>query len=204
MRPLQFASVRATPSPSARSRRAFAPHVGPSGRRWARSVRAALALGLLGLAAVSGVAHAQQPPPPPTTTPAAAPVAAEIIILHATNDGSGIDPKIGKMPQLGKPPFSSYNSYKLLERSKLATEAGKPGTIKLPSDALLAVTVKDVIAPKKKDEPIRYVVSASIKKPGGDTFLPLLEVNAKAGETFFVAGQNHKGGVLVVGIKIAP
>ena len=39
---------------------------------------------------------------------------------------------------------------------------------------------------------------------GGTTVLPLLEVNAKAGEHFFVAGQKHKGGILVIGIKIAP
>jgi hypothetical protein len=48
------------------------------------------------------------------------------------------------------------------------------------------------------------VISASIQEPGGKTFLPLLEVNAKAGETFFVAGQKHKGGILVIGIKAAP
>jgi hypothetical protein len=29
-------------------------------------------------------------------------------------------------------------------------------------------------------------------------------VNAKAGENFFVAGQNYKGGSLVIGIKVLP
>jgi hypothetical protein len=131
-------------------------------------------------------------------------VSAEVVILHATNDGSGIDPKIGKMPELGKPPFSSYNSYKLLDRVKLSLAKGKSSTQKLPNDRVLQVTLKDISAGKKKDEPKKYVVSASIQKPGGNVFLPLLEVNAKAGETFFVAGQTHKGGVLVIGIKVAP
>ncbi len=145
------------------------------------------------------VAHAQD-----AAAQADASVSMEIVVLHGTNDGSGIDPKIGKMPELAKPPFSSYNSYKLLDRSKQASSKTSPSTLKLPNDRVLKVSLKDVVQPKKKDESKRYVISASIQKPGGNDFLPLLEVNAKAGETFFVAGQNHKGGVLVIGIKVNP
>ena len=131
-------------------------------------------------------------------------IAAEIIILHATNDNTGIDPKIGKMPELAKPPFSSYNSYKLLTRAKVPLVKGQSTTTKLPTGRDLMVTYKDVIEPKKKDDQRRFVMTASIQKQGGNTFLPLLEVNAKAGETFFVAGQNYKDGSLVIGIKVNP
>jgi hypothetical protein len=148
------------------------------------------------------VAHAQETSAKPAQEDA--PVPAEVVILHATNDGSGIDPKLGKMPELSKPPFSSYNSYKLLERVNLSLGKTKSTTTKLPNDRVLMVSLKEVILPKKKDEPRRFVVSASIQKPGGKTFLPLLEVNATAGETFFVAGQSHKGGILVIGIKVIP
>jgi hypothetical protein len=154
-----------------------------------------------GLGPGSSIAIAQDKADAPVQEEA---MAAEVIILHATNDGTGIDPKIGKMPELGKPPFSSYNSYKLLDRSKLSITKSKSGTSKLPNDRVLQVSLKDIVAGKKKDEPKKYVVSASIQKPGGNAFLPLLEVNAKAGETFFVAGQTHKGGILVIGIKVAP
>lgn len=163
---------------------------------------AALALGSVApLAAADGPAPAQAPAPSP---PSACEVSAEVIVLHATNDGAGIDPKIGKMPELGKPPFSSYNSYKLLDQSKLCMAKGKSTTTKLPTDRDLMVTLKDIISPRKKGESSRYVVNASIQKTGGTTFLPLLEVNAKPGETFFVAGQSYKGGVLVIGIKVLP
>lgn len=135
---------------------------------------------------------------------ASAAMSAEVIILHATNDGTGIDPKIGKMPALGQPPFSSYNSYKLLDRVTLPLAKGKSSTTKLPTGRELMVSLKDVIEPKRKDEPRRYLVTASIQKPDGHTFLPLLEVSAKAGEPFFVAGQNYKGGSLVIGIKVNP
>ena len=130
------------------------------------------------------------------------PVSAELVILHATNDGTGIDPKLGKMPELGKPPFSSYNSYKLVERVTLPLEKGKQATTKLPNDRVMAVVLKDILQGSKKGDPPKFVVSASIQKPEGTAFLPLLEVNAKAGETFFVAGQTYKGGILVLGLKI--
>ncbi len=135
---------------------------------------------------------------------AAAAMSAEVIILHATNDGSGIDQKIGKMPALSQPPFSSYNSYKLLERVTLPLAKGKSSTTKLPTGRELMVALKDVVEAKRKDEQKRFVVTASIQKPDGNSFLPLLEVSAKAGEPFFVAGQNYKGGTLVIGIRVNP
>lgn len=155
----------------------------------------------MGLEPSRSVANAQEASAKPAEEAA---VSAEVIILHATNDGTGIDPKIGKMPELAKPPFSSYNSYKLLDRVKLPLAKAKSSTTKLPNDRVLMVSLKDVILPKKKDESKRFVVSASIQKPGGNTFLPLLEVNARPDEIFFVAGQSHKGGILVIGIKVIP
>lgn len=160
----------------------------------------------IGLAAHSAAAEDARfaPAQAPAQAPAAASVNMEVIVLHATNDSTGIDPKIGKIPELSKPPFSSYNSYKLLDRPKIGVQKGKQTTVKLPNGRDMAVALKDILAPKKKDEVTRYVVSTSIQKPGGNTFLPLLEVNAKAGEWFFVAGQTYKGGILVVGIKVLP
>jgi hypothetical protein len=167
----------------------------------ASAITAMLAL-VLGISPSAGIAQEQGQPPAPMA-PADVAISAEIVVLHATNEGTGIDPKIGKMPELGKPPFSAYNSYKLLERVTLSLTKGKPATAKLPNGSMLMVSLKEVIAAKKRDEPKRFVISASIQKPGGNTFLPLLEVNAKAGENFFVAGQQHKGGVLVLGVKVA-
>ena len=153
------------------------------------------------LAPVHSIALAEEAAPKAATEQA---VATEFLVLHGTNDGSGIDPKIGKMAELSKPPFSAYNSYKLLEKSTASASKSKASTTKLPNGAVLKVTLKDIIEPKKKGDVKKYVMSASIQKPGGNTDLPLLEVNAKAGETFFVAGQNYKGGILVIGIKVNP
>lgn len=164
---------------------------------------AALLLTMAAFGSSDAAAQEKPAPPAPAQAPQAA-VSAEIVILHATNDGSGIDPKIGQMPELAKPPFSAYNSYKLLERTKLDLAKGKPATLKLPNESVLQLSLKDILAAKKKDDPQRFVLGASIQQPGGASFLPLLEVNAKAGENFFVAGQKHKGGILVIGFKIVP
>lgn len=166
-----------------------------------RALRA-LALGA-GIALVCPAALAQTPPKPPTQAPQTA-VNVEIIILHATNDGSGIDPKIGKMPELAQPPFSSYNSYKLLDRKTLALTKGNAQTHVLPNARPMMVTLKDVIEPKKREDARRYLLNAVIQKPNGKEYLPLLDVNAVAGQTFFIAGQSYKGGMLVIGVKVLP
>lgn len=169
------------------------------------AVAATLGVGLA--SGSSSIAIAQEKAQDKTAAPAPAKeeaVNAEIIILHATNDGTGIDPKLGKMPELGKPPFSAYNSYKLLDTSKQPVTKGNSATVKLPNGRDLKISLKDIVLPKKKDDVKKFIVSASIQKATGDTFLPLLEVSAKAGETFFVAGQKHKDGILVIGIKVLP
>lgn len=165
-----------------------------------------LALGLALSFAAHGAAEASpsERPIAPAQDAETTCVNAELIVLHGTNDGTGIDPKIGKIPELSKPPFSSYNSYKLLDRPKLNVCKGKEVKVKLPNERELAVSLKDIVAAKKKDDVTRYVMSMSINKPGGNTFLPLLEVNAKAGEWFFVAGQSYKGGMLAFGLKVLP
>jgi hypothetical protein len=129
-------------------------------------------------------------------------VKVEVLVLHASNQGKGVDPAIGKLPELGEPPFSSYNTYKLLSRSQLELKKNATGSTKLPNKSDLEVTYKGAAPPVDKTP--RYALKASIKKPGGDSALRLLEVNAPAGKYFFVAGQPHDGGILVIGMKVLP
>jgi hypothetical protein len=159
---------------------------------WADPPPASSAKGPTPKGSGSGSASASAPPP---LAPAQA-LSADIMVLHASNQGGGIDPRIGNLPQLKKPPFSAYDTYKLLSQSKTPLPAGKPIETQLPNGRTLQVTLKDAPAPG------RYKVAASINQPGGTTFLPLLEVTTSLDEPFFVAGQSHQGGVLVVGIKL--
>ena len=159
-----------------------------------------LRAGAFAQAPATGAAPAQQPPRPAPVTS----ISSEVMVLHGTNDNSGIDPKIGKVPALSKPPFSSYNSYKLLERTATPLEHGKAAQLTLPTKRELRIVFKDVIEPQKQGDPRRYVITASIQKADGKSFLPLVEVNAKAGETFWVGGQEFNEGSLFIGIKVNP
>ncbi|HEY8947076.1 MAG TPA: hypothetical protein VIM73_22685 [Polyangiaceae bacterium] len=121
---------------------------------------------------------------------------AEVMVLHATNSKKGIDPRIGPMPELGKPPFSSYDSYVLLERARLPLGKETPGSLKLPNGRTLRTRLLEVLGA----DTVR--LSANINQPNGKEFLPLLEVKAKLGQAFIVAGQSYKNGILVLVIRV--
>jgi hypothetical protein len=149
--------------------------------------------------AAKGSASASAAASASASASAAAPipsVSADIMVLHASNSGGGIDPRLEKLPQLKKPPFSSYDTYKLLTQTRVPLALGKPSDAQLPNGRALRVTLKDV------PETNRFKVGASITKPSGKEYLPLLEVTAPLDEPFFVAGQSHEKGILVVGIKV--
>ncbi|MFO0618378.1 MAG: hypothetical protein U0414_37640 [Polyangiaceae bacterium] len=124
---------------------------------------------------------------------------AEVIVLYGANDNSGIDGSLGKIPALSKPPFSAYNSYKLLERKEHELVKGKWVEQVLPDQNTLSVSLQDITT---KDDQTRYTVETNIKKPDGSSYLPKLEVSAQKGEYFFVGGPKFKEGVLVIGIRI--
>ena len=132
----------------------------------------------------------------------AAEVRSEILILHATNDKKGIDPAIGKIAALEKPPFSAYDSYKLLERAELTLPQGETKERALPDGAKLDVSFLDLVKKNAPSDPDRYALSAAIRKADGKVSFPGVKVNASKGEYFFIAGQRYKEGILVIGIKV--
>jgi hypothetical protein len=123
---------------------------------------------------------------------------AELVIAHGTNNGKGIDPKLAGHKELKNPPFSSYNSYALLEETTRALAKGKPAAVQLPDGRELKVLLEDVEA--KSGKPARFTVKATIKKPGSEE--STVQFKAKPGVMFFVAGQRYEGGILVLGLKL--
>lgn len=132
----------------------------------------------------------------PQKPPEASAFFADVMVLHATNAKKGVDSRIGSMPELAKPPFSSYDSYELVERKRLPLEQKTPSTLTLPNGRVLRTQLLQIIS---KDT-LKF--SASINQPNGKEFLPLLEVRAKLDEKFIVAGQSHKHGILVLVIRV--
>jgi hypothetical protein len=130
-------------------------------------------------------------------------IEAELLVLHATNEGKGIDKDIGDIPELKKPPFSSYDTYKLLEKGKIKLPKGKEQEKKLPNSDKLMLTYKDMVS--KKDQPDKFVIPARVAKKDGEEVVSAT-YTAPKGQFFFVAGPKFtKGkskGILVVGFKI--
>jgi len=121
----------------------------------------------------------------------------DLLVLHATHDKRGIDPRVRDLPELTKPPFASFATYALLENARLPLQRTEKATHRLPNGRILAAELVAV-------EPSGAVrLSASISEPGGSAFLPLLEVRAKVGQRFIVAGQGYRRGILVLVLTLA-
>ncbi len=158
---------------------------------------ALVAVGAL-LTTAGGVrADAPPTPAPPKQAPAAVLVNAEVVVLHATTvPGPGSVPP--GMPQLTKPPFSVFNTYRVLDKKIIPLQVGATGPFTLPNTRVLQVTFVNQTPDK------RFHIQVAINQPGGNAYLKLLEVTAGPNETFFVAGQPYKDGVLVLGITLRP
>jgi hypothetical protein len=78
----------------------------------------------------------------------------------------------------------------------LPLEKGVPKTLVLPNKRVLEAKLLEILG----NGSVR--LSASINQPGGKEFLPLLEVKAKLGQPFIVAGQSYKNGILVLVIRV--
>jgi hypothetical protein len=127
--------------------------------------------------------------------PAPATLYAEVTVLHATNSRKGIDPRIGPMPELRKPPFSAYDTYVLVERTRLPLVKDRPKQLPLPNGWVLETQ----LGARVSADEVRF--SAAVTKPNGREFLPLLQVKARIGQQFVVAGQRHQKGILVLVIR---
>lgn len=170
-----------------------------------RHLLLALALGAVSQLALSASADAKPKRERAAATLTAKPLAdapekletvVEVTVLHGTREQRASDPRIGDMPELSQGPFAKYASYQMLSRSQLRLSRGGKRQLKLPNGRLLEARLEDILA----DGSSRLV--ASINRPDANDFLPLLEVKARPGQAFIVAGQSYKRGILVLVFKV--
>ncbi len=166
----------------------------PVGRRLARALLGAVVALVVLLTRTS--AQAQQPGLVGAPLPQRAVV--EVMVLHATQNpgGPSIGPGIGNMPQLQQPPFSAFNTYRLLAKQSLTLQRGVPMTYTLPNGRVLQVTLANVLPGP------RFEIAAAINQPGSNAYLNLLRVTTPPNQTFFVAGQQFQGGVIIIGFTL--
>lgn len=128
--------------------------------------------------------------------PAAPVVAATVMVVLGSNQGTGSDQALAKLEALRKPPFDSFSKKTLLKRVDLTLTPGKEVEVELPNGRKLRLSLIE----RANDG--RYRVSVSINRPGKQDYLPVMTVAAAPGDPFFVAGQKHEGGTLIIGVSV--
>jgi hypothetical protein len=170
-----------------------------------RPSKATLLAALLALAAGSLVlaipldSFGQPPPPPPPGAVPVRTVKAEVMVLLASQvEGRGsIDPAIGNLPQLREPPYSSFNSYHLLDRRTMSLQTGRVSAYTMPHGRLLELTLEPSPTPA-------YLVQVGITHPNGNGMRHLVTMEMKTNKWYFMAGQHWNGGTIWVGITLHP
>src|SRR5688572_733685 len=120
----------------------------------------------------------------------------EVSVLHGTREKRDDDSQTVRMPELREGPFAAYASYSLLSRQTLPLLRGGKRQLKLPNGRRLEARLEEILP----DGSARLV--ASINRPNSQDFLPLLAVKARPGQSFIVAGQSYKHGILVLVFKV--
>jgi hypothetical protein len=140
-------------------------------------------VGLLALAA-SQMAHA-----------ADVAVKGEVLVILAKEAEGEYDPKLKKMPALQQVPFDRYKSMAILSTTGVELGTDKDATVSLPNGRTLQLKLLEKLTDG------RHKVQVSISRPGKDDPPKSFMVIA-SGEPFFVAGQDHAGGTLVIGVRV--
>lgn len=122
-------------------------------------------------------------------------VQAEVLIVLAKEAPGTIDPELAQLSALRRPPFNGFRTMEILERPSLELRPGEDADVDLPNGRRLRITLLRVTRG-------RYQVRVSINRPEQHDYLPLLTVVTSPGDPFFVAGQAHDGGTLVIGIRL--
>jgi len=128
--------------------------------------------------------------------PAEGPVAGTVMVVLGQSEGKGVDAALAKLEALHKPPFDSFPKKTLLTNSSVALTLGKEAEVELPNGRKLRLVLLE------RTSEGRFRVSVSINRTGKQDYLPLMTVVAAPGDPFFVAGQKHQGGTLIIGITV--
>lgn len=123
-------------------------------------------------------------------------VPASVLIVLGSSQGGGTDPALSKIEALRKAPFDSFTKKSLLKRVDVKLVAGKDAELELPNGRRLRLGIVD------RTSDGRFRVSVSINRPGKRDYLPVMTVIAAPGDPFFVAGQRHEGGTLIIGVIV--
>ena len=149
-----------------------------------------LTLGVLaGVSSLAAPAHV-------SARRAVAGVRGQVMVILAKEAPGTIDPSLAELTALRRPPFDVFRSMEVLARPSLNLRPGRDQDVTLPNGRRLRISLQQVMPDG------RFRVRVSINRPNESDYLPLLQVLASPGDPFFVAGQAHDGGTLLIGIRL--
>ncbi len=123
-------------------------------------------------------------------------VHAQVTIILGYTEGAGVAPELAKIEALKKAPFDGFPRKALLKKVDLDIDVGSFKEVELPNGRKLKLSVLE------RTSGGAFRVSVSINKPGQQDYLPVMTVAAAPGDPFFVAGQKHEGGTLIIGVTV--
>ncbi|MGB0679921.1 MAG: hypothetical protein ACPGUV_09700 [Polyangiales bacterium] len=123
-------------------------------------------------------------------------VKGEVIVIVASEKPGKIDPSLRSLGALKRPPLNAYRSMKVESRRAVRLQVKKAEKVQLPNGRTLKLVIDKVNANGS------FQVSASLKTPKRDKYAMLLRVTAAPGDPFFVAGQRHGDGTLIIGVTL--
>lgn len=128
---------------------------------------------------------------------------AEVLVLFASNAGTGVDKCAAHLKALTQPPLSSYDSYSCLSEKKLPLMLKTSASMATPDQGKLSLNLNRVIA--RPDKKPKYDVDVQVDEADGEKFVST-NVKAPAGKYFFLAGpkveKDGVSGILVFAIKL--
>ena len=117
--------------------------------------------------------------------------------IKASNEKGGVDAKLDKLKaKLSKPPFASYDTFKLLGEHSVNAERGKPAPVKLANGSL-TLLFKDKLTASGGKTRLRFGIDVDDKQ-GARTIST--ESKFDSGDPFFIAGQPYDGGTYVLAL----
>jgi len=126
---------------------------------------------------------AQQPAQNPAQpSQAAAATQVEVLVLRGSQGAPSIDPSLGQLPMLRRPPFSVYPRISLITRSSSAF-ANLPTTVSLPNNGTVSVS-----AQRQADG--RYTLSIQVENAGRRR---AMQGTVTIGEPFFFVASRGDG-----------
>ena len=123
-------------------------------------------------------------------------VPGEVMVILAKEAPGPVDAALRNVAALRRPPFDSFRAMELLSRPRVQLRVDSPEDVRLPNGRRVRIILQQVLPDG------RFRMRVSINRPNQNDYLPLLTVVASPGDPFFVAGQSHDGGTLIIGVRV--